>query len=149
VIATALLALGLLAFSFSTSPWLSAVLLAVVGFGMMVQMGASNTVIQTIVDDDKRGRVMSLYTMAFMGMAPVGSLLAGLLAGRYGPAIAVRVGGIACLAGAFLFALQFQRLRAAIRPIYVRMGILPEMPSGVYPGLAPPVPMENRLEQSN
>jgi MFS family permease len=147
MIATALLALGLLAFSFSTSPWLSAMLLGVVGFGMMVQMGASNTVIQTIVDDDKRGRVMSLYTMAFMGMAPLGSLLAGLLAGRYGPAIALRAGGLACLAGAILFALQFQRLRAAIRPIYVRMGILPEMPSGVYPALAPPAPLESPAER--
>jgi MFS family permease len=149
IIATTLLSLGLLAFSFSTSLWLSLPLLAVVGFAMMVQMGASNTVVQTIVDDDKRGRVMSLYTMAFMGMAPLGSLIAGFLAGLYGPANAIRVGGLACLVGALLFALQFGRLRAAVRPIYARMGILPEMASAVYPALAPPAPQEDRLEVSD
>jgi MFS family permease len=149
IIAASLLGFGLVAFSFSTWPWVSVALLAVVGFAMMVQMGASNTVVQTIVDDDKRGRVMSLYTMAFMGMAPLGSLITGFLAGLYGPAMAVRVGGLGCLVGALLFGLQFQRLRAAVRPIYVRMGILPEMTSGVYPAIAPPALPEVRLQEAD
>src|SRR5947209_17277828 len=84
---------------------------------------------------------MSLYTMAFMGMAPVGSLLAGFLADRFGPGAAIRAGGVACLLGSLAFALQFRRLRALVRPIYVSMGILPEMASGVYPTVAPPSPL--------
>jgi MFS family permease len=139
--APAIMGAGLLVFSFSTEPALSLVALAVVGFAMMVHMGASNTVVQTIVEDDKRGRVMSLYTMAFMGMAPLGSLLAGFLADRYGPSVAIRVGAAACVAGSLAFALQFRRLRALVRPIYVSMGILPEMASGVYPAVAPPSPL--------
>jgi MFS family permease len=142
--APGILGLGLLAFSLSEVIWLSTILLAVVGFAMMVTMGASNTVVQTIVEENKRGRVMSLYVMAFMGMAPLGSLLAGFLAGRFGPGNALRVGGLVCLAGSIAFALQYKRLRAIIRPIYVRMGILPEMSSPVYPAVAPPSPLENR-----
>jgi MFS family permease len=136
-----LLGLALLVFSFSESLPLSLALLAVAGFATMVHMGACNTIMQTIVEEDKRGRVMSLYTMAFMGMAPLGSLLGGILASRYGPALAVRVSGLLSLAGAAVFAMQSQRLRQMIRPIYVNMGILSEMPSGVYPVVAPPSPL--------
>ena len=136
MIAPGIAGLALIAFSFSKTPALSMALLAVVGFSFMVQMGSSNIVVQTIVDEDKRGRVMSFYTMAFMGLSPLGSLLFGsLLAGYFGAANAIRIGGAACVVGSLLFSLHFRRLRALIRPIYVRMGILPEMASGVYPAI--------------
>jgi predicted MFS family arabinose efflux permease len=82
---------------------LSLVLMAVVGFGMMMQMVSSNTLIQQLTDDDKRGRVMSLYTVAFMGMTPIGSLFAGSLASVIGAPTAVLASGIACLIGAIVF----------------------------------------------
>ncbi len=127
----ALFGVALVGFSFSTRLWLSLPLLAVAGFAMMVQMASSNTVLQTIVDEDKRGRVMSLYTMAFLGTAPLGSLLAGWLADVIGPQKMVRLGGACCVVGSLLFATQLSRLRAMVRPIYVRMGILPEMAAGI------------------
>jgi MFS family permease len=139
--APALAGLALSAFSFSTWPWLSMALLAVVGFSFMVHMGASNIVMQTIVEEDKRGRLMSFYTMAFMGMTPLGSLLAGFLVSQVGLAHTFQIAGITCMAGSIAFALQFRRLRTQVRPIYVRMGILPEMASGVYPAIAPPSPL--------
>lgn len=102
-IAAGVFGLGLVALSFSRIFWVSMLLMIIVGLGMMVQMASSNTIIQTIVDDDKRGRVMSFYTMAFMGTAPFGSLLAGSLAKTFGTTNTILVGGIFCLAGAFLF----------------------------------------------
>mgnify|MGYP003395940058 CR=1 FL=1 len=104
--------------------WAALLMLFVIGFGMLVQMAASNTVLQTLVEDDKRGRVMSLSLMAFMGMVPWGSLLAGFLATRIGLGRTLFLEGAACLAGALVFAKQLPRLRALVRPIYVRMGIL-------------------------
>jgi MFS family permease len=139
-----LFALGLLAFSYSQTLWLSLVCLVVSGFALMVYTGSSNTMLQTLVEEDKRGRVMSLYTMAFMGMAPLGSLLTGYLAAWIGPGKTLRVGAAACAVGSMAFLLRFRQLRAQVRPIYVRMGILPEMPSGVYPALAPPAPTDGR-----
>ncbi|MFL5246034.1 MAG: MFS transporter [Gemmataceae bacterium] len=144
MIAGSLCGLGMLAFSFAGSVWLAMALLAVIGFGMMVQMGASNTMLQTIVDEDKRGRVLSLYTMAFMGMAPLGSLIAGSLADWIGPNPTLRVSGLACLTATVIFALQYQRLRSLVRPIYIKMGILPEMASSVYPTLAPAAPLNGQ-----
>ena len=94
---------GLIAFSFSKTLWLSMGLLVVCGFGFMVQMAASNTLIQTIVEDDKRGRVMSLFIMAFLGAAPFGSLIAGSLTQKIGAPSTLLVGGICCLAGALWF----------------------------------------------
>ncbi|MFO0964879.1 MAG: MFS transporter [Gemmataceae bacterium] len=134
--APAILGLALLAFSFSGVAWLSLPLLTVTGFSVMVSMGSCNIVMQTIVEEDKRGRVMSIYTMAFMGMAPLGSFVSGCIASYFGPENAIRAAGVACLAGALAFALQFKRLREMVRPIYVSKGILPEMASGVYPAVA-------------
>lgn len=116
---------GLVAFSFTRRAWVAAAVLVVVGFGMMVQMAASNTILQTIVDDDKRGRVMSFYSMAFMGMAPFGGLLAGALAHRIGAPQTVRVSGIACMLAAAWFATRLPMLRGQVRPIYRQIGILP------------------------
>jgi MFS family permease len=115
VIALASLAFGagLIALSRSTSVWLSIPELVVIGFAMIVQMAASNTVLQTLVDEDKRGRVMSFYTMAFFGMLPLGSLLGGSLARAFGAPDTLLAGGIVCLAGAAAFARVLPRLRAA------------------------------------
>ncbi len=122
---------GLMVFALSRILWISLGLLFVIGIGMIVQMAASNTVLQTIVDDDKRGRVMSLFTMAFMGMSPWGSLAAGALASHIGISRTLLFGGASCLAGAGVLVSQLPRLRAAIRPIYARMGIIPEVASGI------------------
>jgi MFS family permease len=126
-----LFGLGLLAFAFSRLTWLSLALMAVTGFAMMTQMAASNTILQTIVEEDKRGRLMSFYTVAFLGAAPLGSLLAGTLTAPLGAENVVRLAGACCVAGALVFLAQLPTLRALVRPIYARMGILPEAASGV------------------
>lgn len=108
--------------------------LALVGLGMIVQLATSNTVLQTIVDDDKRGRVMSLYTVAFVGMAPFGSLLGGWLAHRIGVPKTFLLAGIICLVGAIIFATRIPVLKPMVLPIYQRKGILPA--PGVVPEIA-------------
>ncbi len=125
VAAALLLGLGLIGFAESGSVWLSALMLVAIGAGMMVQMAASNTLIQTIVDEDKRGRVMGFYGMAFQGAAPFGSLLGGWLAGRLGARGVVLGSSVPVLVGALAFATQLPRLRRHVRPIYSRLGILP------------------------
>src|SRR5207248_5054297 len=125
VAATVLLGLGLAAFSRSESVWVSAGLLVLTGCGMMVQMAAANTLIQTMVDEDKRGRVMGFFGMAFQGAAPFGSLLAGWLAVRVGPAAVVLGSGALVLVGGLAFATQLPRLRRHAHPVYARLGILP------------------------
>src|SRR5262245_13636938 len=147
VVTTMLFGLGLIGFGLSQMLWLSLLLMLVTGFGMMVQMAASNTILQTIVEEDKRGRVMSFYSMAFLGMAPFGSLLAGGLADQIGPSWTVAIGGVACLVGAGVFALNLGRLRKHIRPIYTRLGILPEVATGIQ-SAAEPVPPTPEVEQS-
>jgi MFS family permease len=119
---------GLIAFSFSRNYWLSLGLMGVTGFGMMKFAAASNTVIQTIVDEDKRGRVMSYYMMAYMGASPFGSLLAGSLAPVIGAPGTVLLCGIGCALGAVWFWFQIPKLRPIIRPIYQQLGILPVVP---------------------
>jgi len=121
---------GLIGFSFSRYYWLSLVLMGVTGFGMMQFAAASNTVIQTIVEDDKRGRVMSYYTMAYMGASPFGSLLAGSLGRVIGAPGTVLLCGIGCVAGATWFWFEIPKLRPLIRPIYQRLGILPVVADG-------------------
>jgi MFS family permease len=131
VLATALFGLGLVGFALSRALWISLLVLLVTGLGMMVQMAASNTILQTIVDDDKRGRVMSFYSMAFLGVAPFGSLFAGALARSIGAPSTVLAGGAACLVGAVVFAARLPHLRRLVRPIYAQKGILPEVASGL------------------
>src|SRR5207253_2831769 len=123
--------LGLIAFSFSRILWLSLLLMAINGFAVMLLLAASNTILQTIVDEDKRGRVMSLYALAFLGMAPFGSLLAGYGADLLGAPGMVRLGGACCIVGALLFRLALPAIRAKVRPIYVQKGILPEIAEGL------------------
>jgi MFS family permease len=125
VIAGAAFGAGLIGFGFSRWMWLSVPLLVVVGFGMMVQMAASNTLVQTLVDEDKRGRVMSFYAVAFFGMAPFGSLAAGWLGDRIGAPWTVILGGLATLGAVAIFARSLPELRRLARPVYQARGILP------------------------
>ncbi len=122
---------GLIGFGLSRQLWLSLFLMLFTGGAMMQQMAASNTVLQTIVEDDKRGRVMSLYSMSFMGMAPFGSLFAGWLANRIGAPRTVILSGVLCLVGAAWFILSLPTIRKAVRPIYAELGILPALATGV------------------
>jgi MFS family permease len=123
-ISAAIFGAGLVLFGLSHNLLLSLLLMAVVGFGMMQGMAASNTVIQTLVPEDKRGRVMSYYTMAFVGMAPFGSLLAGSLAHHFGAPHAIVITGSLCIAGALWFSTRLRSIRAIMRPIYIEMGIM-------------------------
>lgn len=129
--ACALFGFALVGLAFS--PWLplSMVCLVLAGFGMMVQMAASNTFLQTVVEDDKRGRIMSLYTMAYIGVAPIGSLIAGAAAERIGVAWTIAVGGLVSVFGAIMFARQIPRFRELVRPIYLQLGIIPEVARGI------------------
>jgi MFS family permease len=93
---------------------------------MLQGMTASNTILQTMVDEKMRGRVMSYYTMAFMGMAPFGSLLSGAMAHAFGAQRTVVISGIACILGALWFWSQLKTIRAQMRPVYERLGIIPQ-----------------------
>jgi len=128
---------SLVALAVARREWVACAVLAVSGFGMMAQMAASNTILQTLVDPDKRGRVMSLYAAAMLGTTPLGSLVAGTLAGRIGAPLTVAIGGAACLVAALLFARALPALRAEVRPIYVRLGIIPEIAAGLEAGEEP------------
>jgi predicted MFS family arabinose efflux permease len=123
-IAVAMLGVALVLFGLSRNLWLSLMLMVFVGFGMVQAASASNTIIQALVVEDKRARVMSYYTMAFFGAAPLGSLLAGTLADRIGAPYTVIISGAFCLAGALWFTLELPKLRAVMRPIYQQMGLL-------------------------
>jgi len=142
-IAAAIFGAGLIAFGFSPYLWLSLALMLFVGGAMMTQMAASNTILQTIVEDDKRGRVMSFYSMAFMGMAPFGSLLAGTLAARIGAPRTVRFTGSVCIVGAAAFAFCLPAIRKVVRPIYAGLGILPEVAVGIQAATALQTPPED------
>jgi len=122
-ITCATLGISLFLFSFSTSFWLSAALLLPCGYSMMLQMACSNTLIQTIVPDHLRGRVMSLYSMMFMGMAPFGAFFGGALASRIGAPMTVAVGGVACVLGAIWFGRALPELRIEARRLIVAQGL--------------------------
>ncbi len=129
--ASAVFGLSLIAFSFSCVLWLSMLLLVTSGFAVMMETAASNTILQTIVVDDKRGRVMSFYAMTFLGAAPLGSLLAGSLASHLGVACVVQLAGVMCIMGSLVFAWRLPAMRKIIRPIYQRIGILPDVTAGI------------------
>lgn len=116
---------GLIAFGFSRSFLLSLAILPFVGAAFMLALAATNTIVQTIVEEHLRGRVMAFYAMAFLGTAPIGSLLAGVLADRIGAPATIRLGGAACVVGGIAFAFRLPRLRELIRPIYAQQGIIP------------------------
>lgn len=118
-------------FSFSRTFWFAMPVILLSGFGVMVNMAACNTVLQTVVDEDKRGRVMAFYTMAFMGTMPFGSLLAGFLATRIGAPHTLLIGGACCVGVAFIFMSKMPLIRKEIRPVYARKGIVPEVARGI------------------
>ena len=124
-VAAVLFGLSLMGFGLSRNFWLSMLLVALAGMGMMMGMAGSNTIIQTIVSEDKRGRVMSYYTMAFLGMAPFGSLLAGTMAHKIGAPWTVVINGTCVVVASLLFSLRLPALGRVMRPIYREMGILP------------------------
>jgi MFS family permease len=117
---------GIAMFALSNRFILSLVSLVVAGFGAMTLVASSNTILQTIVDEDKRGRVMSFFIMSFIGMTPFGSLIAGTLAGQIGARGTVLVGAAFCLACGIFFFRQLPRFREQIKPIYIDRGILQE-----------------------
>ena len=123
-IASAVFGAGLVAFGLSRSLWLSLLILPLIGAGFMVSLAATNTIIQTITEEHLRGRVMAFYTMAFLGTAPLGSLLAGVLADRIGESMTIVVGGVACVLGSAWFTSRLPRLRELVRPIYLQQGII-------------------------
>jgi MFS family permease len=130
-LATGIFGVGLVAFGVSRWLPLSMMLMVITGYGMMQEMAASNTILQTIVPEDKRGRAMSFYSMAFAGTAPFGSLGAGYVAQRIGAPTTLMIGGFACVLGAVWFMTQLRLVREMIRPIYIRLGILPELATGI------------------
>jgi len=122
---------GLILLGVSRSLTISLLLMIITGFGMMQQMAATNTILQTIAADDKRGRVMSFYTLAILGMNPIGSLLAGSVGAKIGvPATMIWAGAI-CLAGSGWFYWKLPEIRRVIRPIYRELGILPQIAEGL------------------
>ncbi len=124
-----LFGLALITFSVSRSLLFSLCMMFLAGFGMIVVIASCNTILQTIVDEDKRGRVMSFYTMAFMGTAPFGSLLGGALASHIGASETLVIGGSCSIAAGLLFLKKLPTIRKYVRPIYVEKGIIEEMPS--------------------
>jgi MFS family permease len=133
---------GLIVFSLSRNFILSSIIMLLTGFAMIMQLTSSNTILQTIVDDDKRGRVMSFYTMAFVGTAPFGSLLAGGLANKIGAPDALIIGGISCIIGAAIFIGKLSGLKKMVHPIYVKLGIIPEVAAGIQTATELTVPPE-------
>ncbi|MCK9436202.1 MAG: MFS transporter [Synergistaceae bacterium] len=128
---TFIFAFSLVSFSFSKTFTLSVIILLFCGFGMMMQTAGSNTILQTLSNDDMRGRVMSFYTVAFRGMAPFGSLWAGTFADNFGAPVTVLISGIVCLGAGMLFFKNLKIIRIAAKPIYQQKGILPEAAKGV------------------
>jgi MFS family permease len=140
-IAAAVLGSALILFGLSHTLWLSLLLMVFAGFGLIQGASVSNTIIQSLVTEDKRARVMSYYTMAFFGASPFGSLLAGLLAHRIGAPLTVIITGAFCVAGSLWFTLEMPKIKAVMRPIYEEMGLLParEREIEVIPDVEEPV----------
>jgi MFS family permease len=122
---------GLIALSMSRSFPVSAACIALASFGMITQMASSNTIIQTVVEDDKRGRVMAIYAMAFMGMAPFGSIMAGWLAHHIGAPHTIMFSGVLSIAGAIAFFGKLGEIREKVHPVYARLGIVPALAAGL------------------
>ncbi len=139
--ATVIFAAGIAAFAVSRNFAVSLLAQTMAGFGAMTLVASSNTVLQTILEEDKRGRVMSFFTMSFVGMAPFGSLAAGAMADLVGPRETLLVGSGFCLAAGVLFARHLPKIREKVRPIYVSMGIIREVADGMESGADTP-PMD-------
>jgi MFS family permease len=123
--AACIFGLGLILFSLTSQLYLAALALVIVGVGMMLCIAGCNTILQTLVDDDKRGRVMSLFALSFISMTPIGGLIMGFLADRTSVPTALKVGGMACIVAGILFVQKLPQIRLAARPVLIRKGILP------------------------
>ena len=123
-VASAIMGASLILFGLSHWFWLSLVLMAGTGFGMMQQIAGSNTILQTITADDKRGRVMSFYALSVLGFTPIGSLLAGMLASRIGAPATLITSGVLCILAALWFMGRLPEIRREIRPVYIELGII-------------------------
>ena len=130
-LAMAIFGASLIGIGFSHSLYMSLVIMVLLGLGFMLLLAASNTLLQTLVREEMRGRVMALYTTAFLGVATFGSLLVGAVAGAFGALLTLTAGGIVCLLGAAIFAYYLPVLREEARPVYVEKGILPDMTESV------------------
>lgn len=124
-LAAGLLGIGLIFFSLSRVFWLSLGMMYLVGLGMMTQVASTNTLLQTIVDDDKRGRVVSLFILSFMGMVPLGTLIAGSIASAIGAPLTLAINGAVCIVACLIFIIQLPKWRRQVRPIYLAKGIFP------------------------
>ena len=122
---------SLVTFALSTNLLLACILVMVSGLSIMLTTASINIVLQTLVKEEMRGRIMSLYTMAFVGMTPIGALVGGAIASRVGAPIAVVAGGLGCLALALWFATRVKPLRRIVLPLYEEMGIIPEVARGL------------------
>ena len=117
--------LALIGFSFAPTLWVGLLMLYFVGMGAMLTAAATNTVLQSIVEDRMRARLVSIYMMCFFGMAPIGALFAGLLAESIGPPVTLALGGALALVAAFTYWMNLGKIRKAIRPVYEKLGIVP------------------------
>ena len=125
--ASGIFGIGIIAFSLSKMLIVSLCMMFMMGFGMIVQMASSNTILQSIVEEDKRGRVMSIYATAFIGMAPLGNLFTGALASWIGAPDTLIISGATCIIGSLIFALKLPQIRKQVRPIYIKMGVISEL----------------------
>ncbi|MBT1071416.1 MFS transporter [Pelotalea chapellei] len=139
-------AVGIAAFAVSHNLFFSLMTLVLAGFGAMTLVASCNTILQTILEEDKRGRVMSLFTMSFIGIAPFGNLAAGAMADMIGPSDTLLIGSGFCLAGGALFARHLPAIREKVRPIYQRMGIIQEVAEGMETGAEVP-PLVDDLDK--
>lgn len=124
-----ILGIGFIMFSTSQDFGLSLLFVVIIGFAVVLQIASCNTFIQTIVEDDKRGRVMSFFSMALMGMVPFGSLFSGWLASQIGAPSTLTINGIFCILGSLIFARHLPLITRLVSPIYTKIGILPKVPS--------------------
>lgn len=122
---------GIIMLSMARTFPVAAICIAIASFGMISQMASSNTIIQTIVDDDKRGRVMAIYAMSFMGMMPFGSIMAGWGASHIGVEHTIMISGILSLCGAALFSTRLKQIHEKVRPVYARLGLVTEVAAGL------------------
>jgi MFS family permease len=148
-VATGIFGIGLVAFSLSSILWLSMALMILTGFGMISQMASCNTMLQSLAEDDKRGRVMSFYTIAYRGMYPLGSLFAGYLASEVGAPATLFLGGVCVLLGGAWYARSLSAMREAIQPVIAKMGFVGPDAEGLPRIPNPPVVLEESriLEQ--
>lgn len=130
-VATGIFGLSLMIFSVSRNLWFSLSMMLISGLGMIIHIASVNTILQTIAEDDKRGRVMSFYAMAFTGMSPFGNLMAGTLADSIGAPNTVLISGGICILGTIIFSINLPSVRKAVRPIYIKKGIISEVAKGI------------------